>query len=254
MKKLLMIILIILLTTLTCFLVFKNISAFGWKSKNVNDIKKLNEQLTEEIKVADKTSKQDYPNSIEQVKDSIKQLKVTKEKYENKMKYVSEDIELGLMHIKRYKIEALWIALENYAKEENVELLLNVVQNSSINDSYSLQIAVFGEYNSIIDFLYDIEKDDELSFRIEEFEMHQYRVKTTSTKEDINYGISDPFESSTTTKTEAVGTDVVSSATQGELTVDTPPTEETVSYDPRWVEATFVVNNIGIENANGAFN
>ena len=254
MKKLLMIVLLILLLIITSFLVLKNISIAGWTSKNIKNIEDVNKQLEEQIGIAIQKNEQEHPQSIERLEESIKQFKTTKEKYENKIKYISGDVELGVMQINRYKIEALWIALENHAKEENVELLLNVVQNSSLENSYNLEIAVVGEYNSIVDFLYDIEKDDELGFKVENFEMHQYRVKTTTSNPKQDFGTSEPFETTTTTKTEATGTDVVSSATDGQITVNTPTTEETVSYDPKWVEATFVVTNIEIDNINGEFN
>lgn len=254
MKKVLMLLFLVLLLTMAYFLGTKNVSIANWTSKSISNVKEISKQLDSTIDVAVEKREQEYPQAIEKIEEAIKLYKTTKEKYDNKMKNVSGDIEIGTVEIKRYKIETLWIALENYAKEKNIELLLNVVEDTSAQNTYNLEIAVVGEYNNITDFIYAIEKDDELSFKIEKFEMHQYRVKTTTTGTAENSETKDPFESTTTTKTEVTGTDVVNTATNGKITVDTPEGEESVSYDPKWVEATFVIKGIEIDNINGEFN
>ena len=213
MKKLLMTLLLIILLVITCFLILKNISIVGWTSKGIKDIKQASKQLKEQINIAEQKNEQEYPQTVEKLEETIKKYEETKEKYENKISNISEDVELGVLNIKRYKIETLWITLENYAKEANIELLLDVVKNNVNEDSYNLEIAVVGEYINIVDFLYDIEKDEELNFKIENFEMHQYEEKIT-----------------------------------------TDDGEEKILYDPTRVEATFVVNNIEIDNVNGEFN
>lgn len=254
MKKLLMTLLLVLLLIVTCFLIFKNISFAGWTSKSIKNIKEENQQLENQINIAVQKNEQEYPESIKKLEETIEQFEITKAKYDSKIQFASSELGIGIVEIRKYKIETLWIALENYAKEENVKLLLNIVQNPSLENVYNLEIAIVGEYDNIISFLYDIEDSDELNFKIENFEMHQYRVKTTTSDPEQNSGTSEPFNSTTTTTTSPVGKDVVSSATNGEITVDTPPTEEAVSYDPKWVEATFVVNDIQIDNIDGNFN
>jgi len=224
MKKVLMTLVLVVLFVITCFLMFKNISIAGWTSKSIKDIKLVNKKLSDQTNIATQKNKQEYPESIEKLEETIKLYETTKQNYESKMASTSGDIEPGMVQIKRYKIETLWITIENYAKARNIELLLNVVENNVSENSYNLEIAVVGEYSNIVDFLYDIEKDETLNFKIENFKMHQYTVETTT------------------------------STTNGEITVDTPKTEETVSYDPKLVEATFVINNVEIDNVNGEFN
>ena len=165
MKKVLISILIVLIMILTFFVVFKNINIGEWKSKNINDIKNLNSELDQKINNAKQLNNQDYPNEVNKLDDSMEKLKIVKKKYQNKMEYVSGNVDLGGVSIKNYKIERLWIALENYAKNENVELKLEVVDAAS-KGLYDLNITVAGEYIGITDFIYDIEKDDTLGFKI----------------------------------------------------------------------------------------
>lgn len=185
MKKVLISILIVLIMILTFFVVFKNINIGEWKSKNINDIKNLNSELEQKINNAKQLNNQDYPNEVNKLDDSMEKLKIVKKKYQNKMEYVSGNVDLGGVSIKNYKIERLWIALENYAKNENVELKLEVVDAAS-KGLYDLNITVAGEYIGITDFIYDIEKDDTLGFKILNFKLTPYVATTTTNNNTSN--------------------------------------------------------------------
>lgn len=192
MKKLLISILIILLIVLMYFLMFKNVTIGSWESQSFKNIKKLNDNLVEDIKVAQQINNQDYPETIEGLNSSMKNLKITKEKYKTKTATIAENVELGVVEIKQYKIERLWITLEQYAKDRNVELILDLVESNSsaVNKTgatlYDLNITLVGNYIDITDFVYDIEKDDTLDFKILNFKLTPNvlaAVQTTNTDE-----------------------------------------------------------------------
>ena len=227
MKKVLISILIVLIMILTFFVVFKNINIGEWKSKNINDIKNLNSELEQKIDNAKQLNNQDYPNEVNKLDDSMEKLKIVKKKYQNKMEYVSGNVDLGGVSIKNYKIERLWIALENYAKNENVELKLEVVDAAS-KWLYDLNITVAGEYIGITDFIYDIEKDDTLGFKILNFKLTPY-VATTTTNNNTN--------NNTTSNTK--NTDDQNQTTQ--------TTTSTTSVRVDKLTATFKVEGVEIE-------
>ena len=227
MKKVLISILIVLIMILTFFVVFKNINIGEWKSKNINDIKNLNSELDQKINNAKQLNNQDYPNEVNKLDDSMEKLKIVKKKYQNKMEYVSGNVDLGGVSIKNYKIERLWIALENYAKNENVELKLEVVDADS-KGLYDLNITVAGEYIGITDFIYDIEKDDTLGFKILNFKLTPY-VATTTTNNNTN--------NNTTSNTK--NTDDQNKTTQ--------TTTSTTSVRVDKLTATFKVEGVEIE-------
>ena len=179
MKKFLISILVILLLVLTYFVVLKNITIATWKSKSINDIKNANNELNKQIDMAKQINNQEYPQSIEKLENSIRNLKVTKEKYETKLNYVSENAELGVVEIKEYKIERLWITLENYAKDNGLVLQLDLLDTSTAN-TYDLDITIIGSYIGITDFIYDIEGDDTLGFKIQNFKI----IPSTTTTND----------------------------------------------------------------------
>ena len=179
MKKFLISILVILLLVLTYFVVLKNITIATWKSKSINDIKNANNELNKQIDMAKQINNQEYPQSIEKLENSIRNLKVAKEKYETKLNYVSENAELGVIEIKEYKIERLWITLENYAKDNGLVLQLDLLDTSTAN-TYDLDITIIGSYIGITDFIYDIEGDDTLGFKIQNFKI----IPSTTTTND----------------------------------------------------------------------
>lgn len=227
MKKVLISILIVLIMILTFFVVFKNINIGEWKSKNINDIKNSNSELEQKIDNAKQLNNQDYPNEVNKLDDSMEKLKIAKKKYQNKMEFVSGNVDLGGVSIKNYKIERLWIALENYAKNENVELKLEVVDATS-KGLYDLNITVAGEYIGITDFIYDIEKDDTLGFKILNFKLIPY-VATTTTNNNTN--------NNTTSNTK--NTDDQNQTTQ--------TTTSTTSVRVDKLTATFKVEGVEIE-------
>ena len=218
MKKVLISILIVLIVILTFFVVFKNINIGEWKSKNINDIKNLNSELEQKINNAKQLNNQDYPNEVNKLDDSMEKLKIVKKKYQNKMEYVSGNVDLGGVSIKNYKIERLWIALENYAK----------VVDAASKGLYDLNITVAGEYIGITDFIYDIEKDDTLGFKILNFKLTPY-VATTTTNNDTN--------NNTTSNTK--NTDDQNQTTQ--------TTTSTTSVRVDKLTATFKVEGVEIE-------
>lgn len=222
MRKLLISILAILLAVLIYFLMFSHVKIAQWTSTNIEDIKAMSVNLDDKIGQATQLNSQEYPEKVDKLEESIKELKKAKEKYTNKIKYISDNVELGVVTIKRYKIERLWITLQNYAKKEGIELKLDIIETAA-TDTYNLEITLTGSYIGITDFIYDIEKDDTLGFKILNFKLLPYAITTTETEAVEEKGTG---EEPDTTKIETV-------------------TKTTV--DVSKLNATFNVEGVGID-------
>ena len=138
MKKILILILIILLGVVAYMIVYKNIEIGNWKSTNLEELKALKMNLDDKIKQARELNETEYTNKIDELNKSTKQLKRTKETYETKMKYLDEDLELGLIKVKEYKIEYLWAIIQNYARDEGIQIKLDLIENGA-NDLYNIK-------------------------------------------------------------------------------------------------------------------
>lgn len=228
MKKILISILLILSALLTYFAVVKHISFFGWRSSNFADVKDEKMNLDSQINIAKQINNQEYLSSVEGLETSIDEYKKTKLKYEAKTASISDDTEIGIVKIKNYKIERIWVILQNYAKKEKIELELNLLDTTTSN-VYDLDVTLLGDYIGITDFLYDIENDDTLGFKITNFKLLPSTVTTTTTK-------SDNTTSGNNNTTE-----------ESKNTNNTNTTTTTTSVSVSKLKATFKIEEVGIE-------
>lgn len=172
MKKLLILILIGLLLTLSIFVVVKGINVGNIQILGINGIQEKSKALDEKIQEASKLSEKDYQQAISTLEDSTKKLQQQKKKYED-MTQISEEGDIqNANQIERYEVETLWVKLGNHATSEGVILRIDILQGTSgAANTYNLKFTVTGSYISITDFISDIENDSTLGFKIEEFNM-----------------------------------------------------------------------------------
>lgn len=231
MKKILISILLILSALLTYFAVVKHISFFGWRSNNFADVKDEKINLDNQINVAKQINNQEYLSSVEGLETSIDEYKKTKLKYEAKTANISDDTEIGIVKIKNYKIERIWVILQNYAKKEKIELELNLLDTATSN-VYDLDVTLLGDYIGITDFLYDIENDDTLGFKITNFKLLPSTVVATTTKTE-------------NTKSENNNTNNTTEENKNANNTNTTTTTTSVSVSK--LKATFKIEEVGIE-------
>lgn len=170
MKKILISVVIILLIILCAVAATKSISIGSLKIESINQIKDYSNNLDNKYSQATTLSETTYPKEIEDIEKAVKRFETAKQQYENIVKYNSEEITLGLTQIEKYNIEFLWTILGNYATRNNINLTLDIKQGQA-KDIYDLGFNLEGTYSGIIEFLYDLEDNEELNFKIENFEI-----------------------------------------------------------------------------------
>lgn len=270
MKKILLAILTTLLIILTYILLAKGINIGNFKIASIKDIKSANTDLNSDVDKSNELVDISYPTEKGSLEEAIKNLKIAKQKYE--AKNVNSQNSIGTIEVKTYKIHYLWTRLGNYKTARNLKSLNLDLKTTQSADIYDLQFNVVGEYSDIIGFLTNIEDDDELKFELKNFEMQPYKITTTTTITD-----GDNSSNKVTQKTNPYDTitEIVTTGAQKESntnnnftinnvgqnqnttnneenTQNTQNTEgsttgsKTTIYDPKWVEATFTVENIGI--------
>lgn len=168
MRKILLIVLIVLLLVGAGFTIangFELVNFQIWGIKGITaqneNIDNKNEELSSLISVT-------YPATLAELKTSSETLTSTKKEYEDKAILVSNS--KYYMQTEKYEIEFLWTKLGIYAKDNNVQIKIDVV-NSSTSGLYDLNFTIAGKYTDVTDFIYDIENDSKLGFKIEDFHM-----------------------------------------------------------------------------------
>jgi len=247
-KKLIISILIILLLILGYFALAKGIKVLHIRS--INNIKQASQKLDSELKEANELSSITYPAEVQGLEEAIKKLKISKQEYESKKMYNTED-SLGTMTVKTYKIHYLWTILGNYKKYTGVKSLNLDLKSTELEDVYDLEFTLVGEYTNITDFIYEIENDEDLNCEIKNFIMQPYTIKTTETVYDgevvnknksnkkISEEVDNPYETITEITTSTTTDDETGNYKENDI-------EITDIYDPKWVNTKFTIEDIGI--------
>lgn len=180
MKKALISLIGIILLILICVAAFKGIYVGKLSIYSVDNIKQESLNLDKKIEEANTEINQNYAKSLADIETATSNLKKAKEEYEAK---VGVDGELGITQIEKYKIEYLHAIIGGYGKDEGVVVTLDI-KETAISDTYNINFTLQGSYLGITDFLYDIENDDELNYRIKDFKIEPSTTTSTTTADN----------------------------------------------------------------------
>lgn len=171
MKKILIAILIVLLGLMAYYSLTQEINIFSIKISGIEGLKTSNEKLTKEIEATNKIINTEYQQKIASLNTELKNLSKARQKYVDIVNLSSPEEILAANQEETYSIEFLWAKIGNHATNEKVDLKFEVVSSSLGNNIYDLNFTVSGEYVQIMNFIYAIEDDVELYYRIKTFKI-----------------------------------------------------------------------------------
>ncbi len=187
MRKILLGIITILLLTFAIYITVQGTSIGNFKINSFTKIKEANEMLDKKISAATQLKETSYPQNIQILNETYKKVMTEKQNYEQVIALGVNDEGETINSGARYEMEKLWVTLGRYADKQGVDLKLEVIANTltdsaaeqivsdkgvtEIFKSYDLKFTLQGGYVQITDFLYDIEKDRSLVFKIENYKM-----------------------------------------------------------------------------------
>ena len=177
---------------------------------SINQLKDKSAELDNKITEAKTETEQNYAKTISDMDTASKRLKQAKEEYESKIDYLNENPEIGLTQIEKYKIEYLWGIIGNYAKDDGLKVDLNI-EETSIKDTYNINFTLTGSYLGITNFLYHIENDDELNYKVVGFKLEPSGITTSSQEanNDNNSNTNKTDNTNTATSTANANTDIL---------------------------------------------
>lgn len=176
MRKILMILIIVLLCALCYFSLFEGLEIGDFQISSIEQIKVKSENLNSKIESTNKLIDSDYPGKIEQLKKASNNMENAKEQYLEYTNLSSDEQILEAMQKKSYAIEFLWTKLGLHARKEGVNLTFEIVTSSTgANNTNDIKFIVDGSYIAITNFVYAIEDDTDLNFRIENFKLLPYQ-------------------------------------------------------------------------------
>lgn len=170
MKDILITIISILLTVLIIVCMVRGISVGQFQILSISDIKSSSLELDSKIDELNNLKNVTYKKKLDDLQTSIKSLTKAKQNYLD-LASISTDTEIEQANIEQaYAMEFLWDKVGAYATQEGLGLTWNVV-STGVTNKYTLNFTTTGSYIGIINYIYSLENDAELAFRIENFKM-----------------------------------------------------------------------------------
>ncbi len=139
--------------------------------KGAKGIDEKDDEINAKISELSNTINVKYQNSESNLKQTVNKLIDSKTEYENQAALSNLNSSSYASKLETYDIDYLWTKLGNYAKDENVVIKIDVTAGGASSNLYNLNFTVTGSYVGTTDFIYDIENDSKLGFKIDNFKM-----------------------------------------------------------------------------------
>ena len=178
MRKLLILLLIVILTAGLAITLSSGIQLGNFHIASIEQVINENDNMDKKIEEVDAVIKNDYAAATTSLDSSLRRLQASKQNYQDKITYSTEEEIKAATETERYKIEYLWTKIGLYATKNNVIMQANVTTGDmQVNNKYylcTISFTAIGEYINISEFIYAIENDTKLGFKIEDFSMTKY--------------------------------------------------------------------------------
>lgn len=172
MRKILIIVILLLLLFAGYVIVKDGIKISSFEILGVKQVEEQSQALKSKIEEVNTLIDVEYPKKISDLKKASNNMQTAKEEYLRYTNLSSDEQILNAMQKKSYKIEFLWAKIGNHARKEGINLKFEIVSSSTgANNANDINFTVDGSYIAIINFIYAIENDTDLNFRIENFKL-----------------------------------------------------------------------------------
>ena len=170
MKNILITVISVLMTVLIIITMIKGLTIGKIKILSIADIKQNSMDLDKKIEDLNTLKNLTYKQKVGNLEDSTKRLTTAKQKYLEVASLSTDEQIKAANQEPVYSMEFLWDKVGSYATREGLKLKWVVTPTGTTNKS-TLSFTLTGAYISIINYVYAIENDSELAFRIENFKI-----------------------------------------------------------------------------------
>ena len=180
MKDILITVISILLTVVIIICMVKGLTVGSFRILSISNIKQESLNLDNEVDELNNLKNVTYKKKIDDLQTATKDLTTAKQKYLD-LASVSSDEEIQEANLEQtYAMEFLWNKVGSYATKEGVILKWDV-SSTGVNNKYTLNFTTTGSYVGVISYIYALENDSDVAFRIENFKMTASGENVTAT-------------------------------------------------------------------------
>lgn len=144
---------------------------------SIQELKTKNEEIDSDLEKTSKLVSTDYKKTISELNAIIKKLEKNKADYNDLVKYTSDSQLTSAIEVKDYKIEYIWSRVSEHADKEGVKPDMVVktaedgIKSTDGRNLYDIHFTVVGSYVGTSLFIADLENDETLDLKIENFKM-----------------------------------------------------------------------------------
>ena len=172
MRKIIMLILAFCILFVTIGVFINGIGIL--KINGISDIKQKDQMLSAKIQELDVCVNNEYKAALAKLNSTYNLFKNSKNEYNEQVVISSLNKSSYASQTERYNVDYLLTKIGKYAEEEDVVIKTNIVPSEALEDYYHLNFMVWGTYLYTANFIYDIESDSKLGFKIDNFKMVPY--------------------------------------------------------------------------------
>ncbi len=177
MRKILFALLAVALLIVVGLVIYKGATLGRLEIWGIKQIIAENKQIDDVNAQLERLANEEFNSAKQKLDNSGEAMQATKKEYEEQAVLISNS--KYYMQTEKYKIDFLWTRIGNYAKDHKVTPKMDVASGST-KGVYNLIITAVGKYPDVADFIYAIENDSRLGFKIEDFSMSQYTSEEAS--------------------------------------------------------------------------
>jgi len=227
MKKIFIGVLIIVLIAVIAFTLISGIALGNVQISSLQQLAAKDKKIEEDMYNLKQMKEVTFTETIDELTKNASKLKSKREEYASLVTDSTEDEIGAIITAEKYEIEYLWVKLGNYATKNGITLKLNVLNSTTqLEDVYNLEFILNGKYAGITEFIYQIENDSTLGFKIEKFSL----TPTSTTQNDANAN----SETKKTQSSTAVDTETLTAKfTVKEIQIDIPEQQVVQQTQPQ---------------------
>lgn len=153
---------------------------------SIKGVSEKSQSLDNAVSDLKQLKEEDYAQSLSELSLETDNFKTQKEQYATLIGASSEEEISSVIQTEKYEVEYLWVKLGNHATKNGITLKMDITKGASAtNQKYNLLFTATGTYVNITEFIYQIENDSTLGFKIEKFKLLP-TAKTTTTSTNNN--------------------------------------------------------------------
>lgn len=229
MRKILIGALIIILIACAGFILFKGFRIGNFEVSSIMGLSEKNKSLDDSISNLKQMKEVKFAQSNDELQQATSNLKLQKEQYASLIGASSEEDISSAIQTEKYEVEYLWVKLGNHATKNGITLKMDITKGTSLeNKKYNLVFTATGSYINVTEFVYQIENDSTLGFKIENFKLLPSGGTTTTTANNNNNNDNTNTTANNTTTTSSDVQNLVATFTVKDVYIDLDQLTESV--------------------------